>query len=224
MLHKAGCMALFAMAFAWTERDFEPAHYRSGTLPVETVQPQTAGGGQVLLELRIDESGRVGSVTTLRSTPPYAELLGNAVGRWHFAPARAKPEGKDELVPVESRVLVAGLFRPPTSYDAPARGEVPEDVASASEEVPFPVLTPTPLYPPTAASHTGQVVLVEVDVGQEGNVTDSRIVRGAFGFDTVSLEAAQEWKFRPARREGRAVSSTVYIVFGFREPVAVEGS
>jgi TonB family protein len=117
-------------------------------------------------------------------------------------------------------VLVAGLFRPPTTYDAPSRGEVPKDIASASEEAPFPLLITTPLYPPHAGSHTGHVVLVEVEVGEDGDVADSRIVRSSPGFDGVSLDAGRSWKFRPARHGGRAVSSYVYIVFGFREPVA----
>ena len=34
-----------------------------------------------------------------------------------------------------------------------------------------------------------------------------------------ATNAAREWRFRPARRKGKAVSSVAYIVFGFREPV-----
>jgi TonB family protein len=219
MLKIARHIAVLAFASALVGADFEPARFRSGELPVQAVQPPMAGGGRVLLELHIDASGMVTNVTTLRSTPPLSGLLADAVSQWRFAPARATHEELEHLVPVESRVLVTGVFRPPTLYDAPARGEVGEEVASASEEVPFPTSITTPVYPPTAGPHIGQVVLVEAEVGDDGSVTDARVLRSPAGFQVVSLDAARKWKFRPARREGRAVTSIVYIVFGFREPV-----
>jgi TonB family protein len=206
--------------FALAATDFEPARLESGSLSVETVQEPFTGRGEVLLELAVDASGRVTQITTLRSTPPFAEPLENAVRQWRFAPARASLEEEEGLSPVDSRVLVAGVFRPQTLYDAPAMGEAPEDAAPASDAVPFPASMPAPVYPPHAGSHTGHIVIVEVEVGDDGKVTDAKVLRSSPGFDEVSLDAARGWTFRPARRDGRAVPANVYVVFGFREPVS----
>jgi len=196
---------------------FEPARFQSGS--VAAPSPMTVGGGEVLLELDVDTSGNVSKVTTLRSTPPYTDLLRDAARQWRFAPAREIPEESEEWAPVASKVLVAGVFRPPTTYDAPARGEVSEDVAAPSASVPFPTSLTVPPYPPTAYQHGGRVVLVEVDVGVDGKVEKTKVLRSDPSLEDASRTAAAAWQFRPARRSGEAVPSVAYVVFGFREPV-----
>ncbi len=205
------------LGFVIVATDFEPARFLSGDLPAQPLM--VVGRGQVLLELHLDAAGSVTNVVPLRSTPPFTDLLANAAREWQFTPARETDGEPPALVAIETRVLVAGLFRPPTTYDTPSRGEVPEDVASASEEVPFPTTIAPPLYPPTAPPHLGAVVLVEVEVGEDGTVDNSRSIRSPGGFESVSTDAARQWKFRPARRAGSPVRSFAYIVFGFRDPV-----
>jgi TonB family protein len=202
---------------------FEPARYESGEL--FTQPPMTLGGGEVLLELGVAASGEVSDVTVLRTTPPFGDLLVTAVRGWRFAPAREVQEDADVPVDVDSKVLVVGFFRPPTFYDAPARGEVPVDVAPPTREVPFPTTMVAPLYPPQVYFHMSQTVGVEVEVGLKGEVTSSKVVRPAESADlsASAMDAAKEWRFRPARRDGRTVRSVAYIVFGFRELV-VSGS
>jgi TonB family protein len=187
---------------------FVPASYRSGSLP--TQPPQVAGGGDVLLEVRVGIDGKVLRASTLRDTPPFTELLLESIRLWRFAPA--EQEGKE----VESAVLVAGLFRPPTLM-GPTAGEPRQDVAAASEEIPIPYSTTLPDYPPSAL--TDAVVLVEALVQSDGTVKQAHSVRSVAGFDDAATKAALQWKFRPARREGRPVDSLAYIVFGFRQPV-----
>jgi TonB family protein len=76
-----------------------------------------------------------------------------------------------------------------------------------------------PSYPPTAHLHGSQTVLVEVDVGEDGKVTSSKVIRSAPGLDAAALDAARQWRFRPARRAGKTTLSVAYILFGFGEPV-----
>jgi TonB family protein len=187
---------------------FVPASYRSGSLP--TQPPQVAGGGDVLLEVKVGLDGKVIQASTLRDTPPFTELLVEAIRLWRFAPA--EQEGRA----VESAVLVAGLFRPPTLM-GPTAGEPRRDVGTATEEIPIPYSAATPNYPPAAL--TDAVVLVEALVQSDGTVKQARPVRSVAGFDDAATKAAIQWKFRPARREGRPVDSLAYIVFGFRQPV-----
>jgi TonB family protein len=179
----------------------------------------TAGGGEVLLELQVAASGEVTGVTTLRTTPPFGDLLRQAASGWRFEPAREVQEDPDAPIAVDSKVLVAGFFRPPTLYSAPARGDVPKDVAPPSAEVPFPTTMVAPLYSPTAYLHMSQTVGIEVEIGLKGEVTSSKVIRRAEGLDAAAMDAAKEWRFQPARRNGEAVRSVAYIVFGFREPV-----
>lgn len=213
---------IWVLALSWlvSVESFEPARLRSGEAFIQP--PMTAGGGEVLLELEVAASGEVTGVTTLRTTPPFGDLLRQAASGWRFEPAREVQEDPDAPIAVDSKVLVAGFFRPPTLYNAPARGEVPKDVAPPSAEVPFPTTMVAPLYSPTAYLHMSQTVVIELEVGAEGKVASSKVIRKAEGLNAAAEDAAREWRFRAARRNGKAVRSFAYIVFGFREPVVSE--
>lgn len=213
---------IWVLALSWlvSVESFEPARLRSGEAFIQP--PMTAGGGEVLLELEVAASGEVTGVTTLRTTPPFGDLLRQAASGWRFEPAREVQEDPDAPIAVDSKVLVAGFFRPPTLYNAPARGDVPKDVAPPSAEVPFPTTMFAPLYPPTAYLHMSQTVVIELEVGAEGKVASSKVIRKAEGLNAAAEDAAREWRFRAARRNGKAVRSFAYIVFGFREPVVSE--
>jgi TonB family protein len=211
---------LLALTWVLLAKPFEPARFESGDFFIQP--PMTAGGGDVLLELDVAASGDVRSVTVLRTTPPFGDLLQQAASGWRFEPAREVQESPDAPVAVDSKVLVAGFFRPPTLYNAPARGEVPKDVAPPSAETPFPTSMVAPIYPPKAYFHMSQTVGIEVEIGVKGEVTSSKVIRPAETEDlsNAAMEASKEWRFRPARRSGKAVPAVAYIVFGFRELVA----
>ena len=89
---------------------------------------------------------------------------------------------------VESTVLVAGIFRPPT-LNTPTLGEPPRNVASASNETPFPLTTVMPRYPPLARD--SGIVLVEARVDAGGGVADVKVIRSARPFDEPALDAAR---------------------------------
>jgi TonB family protein len=179
--------------------------WKLGTLP--PLPDPSVGSGEVLLEVPIDAGGRVGSIRTLRDSPPYTEALRSAVTGWLFEPAR---DGAGQ--PVAGAVLVAGSYRPATVI-GPALGEPPRDVAAAGTGVPVPLKTVPAPYPPLARGDAS--VLVEITVGAAGTGTP-RVVRGAPGFDDAALQSAREWQFRPALGGGQ-----VYVVYGFRRPVSM---
>jgi TonB family protein len=210
-------LSVLALTAFVAAHDFEPARFQSGSLIPQS--PMTVGGGEVLLELDVNASGSVAQVTTLKSTPPFTAPLREAVRQWRFSPAREISAETAEREPVDSKVLVAAVFRAPALYDAPTWGEVPEELASPSEDVPVPSSLAIPPYPPSTYYHLDQTVLVEVEVDDEGKVTGTRMLRTAEGLNEVSRETAARWKFRPARRYGEAVPSVAYIVFGFRAPI-----
>lgn len=210
---------LWTLSSLLAAKPFEPARLESGNVFIQP--PTTLGGGEVLLELDVSSSGEVTGVTILRTTPPFGDLLRQAASGFRFTPAREVQEDPESSVAVDSRVLVAGYFRPPTFYDAPARGEVPQDVKAPSAEVPFPTTIVAPVYPPTVYFHMGQMAIIEVDVAADGKVTASEVIRRAESeeLNAAAADAARQWRFRPARRNGRTVPSVACIVFGFRELV-----
>jgi TonB family protein len=179
--------------------------------------PETVGYADVWIQLSVNAGGTVEDIDTLKSSEPLTSHLLLAVAGWTFEPARE--DGK----PVPSQVLVAALYRPPVLFNNPVIGTPSKDVQAPSNEVAFP-LTPTPpnypantILPPGG---TGHVVVVEVLVGEKGDVQGTQIVSSTSGlFNETSLQAARQWKFRPARRDGLPVEGRAYLIFGFRQPV-----
>ena len=214
------CGAIVALA---AEGGFLPAQYRGGTLP--PIPIQALGKGEVFLELTVTSRGGVSAVRTLRATPPFTEAMSTAARSWQFRPAEEEMEPKPGQPvdatprrPVESKVLVVGLFRPPT-LNTPTLGEPPTDVASPSDETPYPLATVMPLYPPLARENG--IVLVEARIDTGGRVVDATVIRSAPPFDDSARDAARRWSFRPAQVHGTAVASLAYIVVAFRQPITV---
>ena len=165
------------------------------------------------LEVVVDAAGRVAQMRPLRASPLPSDPLMPAVADWRFQPAI------DRGVLVPSRVLVAAIFRPAQMNDAPTLGEPPVDLARSSDEIPFPIVTETPQYPPLAVGEG--VAVIEVFVGVDGRALQVRSAARAPGFDQVALDAASRWSFRPARRNGLPIETYAYLVFAFRQPVVV---
>lgn len=213
----AACLSGVALA---AQPGYSPARYTAGAKPPLPAVTQALGGGQAIFELLISPSGGVTTVTPLRTTPPFSALVADAIAGWQFAPAEDDtigPDGKPAgRVSVPSRVLVAALYRAPTLL-TPTLGERPKNVASASAEVAFPTSSAEPPYPVQARS--GGVVLIEVRVDGTGNVADAKVIGSAPPFDSPALDAARQWRFRPARVGGRPAETYVYLLFGFPEPI-----
>lgn len=197
------------------------AVFQSGTIPTLSVMSVEVGGGEVLLEVSVDKTGAVTAMTPLRETATFTERMTQSVKTWRFQPAEAeipavrrKPGGPTTEA-VDSRVLVAGVFRRPSVIGV-TFGEPVKDVATASTDIPFPTNLVTPPYPPGTMSPG--VVLVEVRVDAGGAVTDAKIRIPSPGYDSASLSTARQWRFRPARPGGGAAASVAYIVFGYPVP------
>jgi len=176
----------------------------------------------VLVDLDVSATGTVTRATPLRSTPPFTDFVLNAVREWQLFPARDVPDADraqageaTSRVAIESHVLVAAVFRPP-SLRAPTLGEPPKDV-SGSDVLPFPLAMIPPLFPPKAASNG--VVLLEVHVSANGSVDDVGVINSSPPFDDAAVKAVRQWHFHPAQHR-RPVATYVYVILGFRVPVA----
>jgi TonB family protein len=197
---------------------FTPARLVEATAPAQP--PNAPGGGEVVLGVTVSEAGRVSAIRTLRAAPPFTELVVQAIEQWRFTSATVSASG-DAPRAIASDVLVAALFRPPALYDLP--GDTPAEgvgaVPAASSAMPYPTRLVSPAYPPKAVFDG--VVVVEVSVTAQGDVSDASVLGGGSGFAGAALAAARQWRFRPAIRDGRQIDSYAYLIFGFRQPVTV---
>jgi protein TonB len=75
-----------------------------------------------------------------------------------------------------------------------------------------------PEYPFEARTQGVQgTVVVAVTVGADGVPKDVRAVRTlGLGMDEAAVGAAAQWRFAPARKDGRAVEAPASLQFSFR--------
>lgn len=175
------------------------------------IPARAAAGGEVLLEVSLGSAATVASgITILHDVPPFTPSLRQAVTGWRFRPGAAT------LVP-GGRVLVAGSFRSPVLLEVGPLPSPPADLA-ASPTVPVPVQWVRPAYPATAIGDA--IVILEASVGADGSVGQIVAVHGARPFTAAAMDAARQWRFRPAVIDGVRVATVAYLVFGFRQPVS----
>lgn len=211
--------ALLCLAVTHAQGPWTPAQHVGGSVP--PLPKLAIGGGQVVLELAVDDGGGVTAVKPLRTTPPFAESLAAEARGWRFTPAEEeRPDparaGATTRVAVASKVALIGMFRPPV-LRGPTLGPVPKDVAAPADDVAFPLSMVMPRFPPTARA--GGQVVVEARIAADGTMGDVKVLQAQPPFQGAALDALSQWTFRPARRAGVAIPSFVYIVFGFAEIV-----
>lgn len=178
--------------------------------------PTVVGGGEVLVEATVGRDGVLRRPIIVRGTPPYTQMVLDAIATWRFAPARTV--GADGVeAPVEMPVAIAAAYRPPILMNAPTIGEPPKEWSKPSGDAAYPLSITMPDYPPQARD--GGVVLFEVSLNEKGGVIDTRGVASTGGFESASRAALATWSFKGASYRARPVPSTAYVLFGFREPV-----
>jgi TonB family protein len=201
---KAFLMGLLMMT---TQGAQVTARFANGQAPA--LPPLAQNGGVAGLELVVARSGIVQDAVVIDDSPPFTEEMRRVVRLWQFETTSA--EGATE----PARVAVVGLFRAPTLLGgAPPP---PKRVSTPSPEIPYPVSTATPAYPPKALS--SGVVMLEVEVDEKGAVSAVEMLNLTEGFDAVAVEAARKFRFQPAKLDGRPVRSFAVVVFGFPQPV-----
>jgi TonB family protein len=73
-----------------------------------------------------------------------------------------------------------------------------------------------PEYPAAARQlNVSGSLEVEITVGEDGSVTEAKVLKGNAMFSSASLSAVKLWKFNPMVQDGVAKSFTSVIVFNF---------
>lgn len=201
-------LIVFLVAAGVQAGAFEPPRVVSS--PFGGVPWGARAAGVVVLDVDVDDRGRVRGVETVKDVEPFGDSLRSSVSSWTFEPAR------DDGQAVEYPVLVAALVRP-AMLQFPAPPPPPPPPPDAPEAIAFPTEIAVPPYPANRVG--GAAVLVEVEIDDRGRVVSAEIEGETSGFDDAALEAARRWVFRPAKHEGRGVPSRAYLLFVFRPPV-----
>jgi TonB family protein len=127
--------------------------------------------------------------------------------------------------PISSSEARPGVSAP--HEEASATTDRGEEASAAAENGGDVVHRVIPQVSPGARNTvTGMIrVLVKVDVDAAGNVTQARLQSPGPSkyFARLALEAARDWKFKPALANGQAVASEWVVRFGFSRR-ATEGS
>ncbi len=170
-------------------------------------------GAFAILEVQISAAGRVTDAIQLAGAAPIGDLVRQHVVGWRFEPARNE---RDE--PVSSTVLVALVNRAPAlGGSIPPLPKTPRPV-EASSAIAYPERIAMPPVPPQASQSA--VVLLEVEVGKDGDVASADVVGSSDGFDGIALDTIRSWKFAPATRNGATVAARAYVLFAFRPRAA----
>lgn len=212
-------LAVTSAVAAQSVFQFVPPRVAQAAVPAAP-GPHVVGGGQVLIEAIVSRSGLLTQPVVLRSTPPYTQLVLDAIPHWRFLPATATDRNGKEA-PAEAPVLIAAIYRPPTLLNGPTAGQPPASVRAPSADVPLPVDLITPAYPVKAANVLFAPVLFEVQLDERGQVRNAVAVAAEPGFESVARDAVMQWRFRPASFDGRPVPGSAYVFFGFSAPVIV---
>jgi TonB family protein len=200
--------------------------------PTDLIAAKTQG--VVYVKVRIATDGSVTTAAVDRVDPPNAAALADAavagVKTWTFDPAQqqGKPVASDEIVPIvfalndQALPAIAGA-----TLDA-IRISPPDADSTASKSIDTPPTedvsfrrSDAPKYPKAAidARQSGKLVL-KVQVDEKGNVRYVEVEKAdppeaKAIFEETSVAAVMQWKFNPAKKNGKPVSGWVRVPIDF---------
>lgn len=134
-------------------------------------------------------------------------------------PAKPETASKEpESAPVKEPVITEPAA---PKKEAPNAGRATASVKTASAAVeirpPVPVKTVTPPYPPIAkAAKVRGEVAVALNVNEKGVPVKATVLEGPTLLRASALEAAKDWRFKPALSGSEPVPSTFIARFHYK--------
>ncbi len=125
------------------------------------------------------------------------------------------PRADERPTTEQPRIVDEPIAPPPPPVASPSPAAPP---AVADSDSPVPISRPAPRYPQEALSRNiGGVVRVQAVVAADGSV-ERMEVAGSSGnryLDRAAMDAVRRWRFKPAVRNGQAVTATVIVPLEF---------
>jgi outer membrane biosynthesis protein TonB len=172
---------------------------------------QTSAEGIVVFEVSVGERGEVKKTGVLVDVPPFTAAAEQSLKSWKFAPATQNGRAED------SQMLVAFAFRHAVYLaNPPALNGVFPSKGSEGGRSDF--IAPSILYATYAGYPASTVaygaIVVQASVKADGSTGDVTVLRDLpGGFAAMAIEAAKQWRFQSALRDGQGVPSKVAIAF-----------
>ena len=186
-------------------------HLSTAALPLPP--SKTVETGLVILSASIDPTGIPACIEVVQGASPFIEPALLAVRKWTFDTNNMK---------TTSTVTIAILFRARTTLpDQPSVLNmpcVPCEPCSA-DSAPKPSTIVDPGYPSQSIAE-GSVIL-QMQIDSKGGVQKTDVIREVPSLTSSAKEAVSQWRFVPARQNGRAVPGTAVAVISFLSPVLV---
>jgi TonB family protein len=191
--------------------------------------------GVVIIEAVIGEEGKVRNTRVLRSIPMLDAAATEAVRQWEFTPTLlngvAVPvvmTATVNFMPKEASGVAGGVLGaldappPPPPPPPPPAGEGKGLSDPAAIRTGGGIRPPTrithvnPVYPPDAREAKVQgVVILDVLLGVDGKVEQTKILRSIPLLDQAAIDAVRQWEFTPTLLNGepKKVIMTVTVNF-----------
>ena len=155
-------------------------------------------------ELKVQEAKWVKSYDRAKELASSAKAAGEKaladakVGkdRAEAAAAKARAAAEARAKAAANRVRVAGAIQPPTK-----------------------IKNVQPVYPAVARqARVGGTVQLEVEIGEDGKVSDARVVKSVPLLDQAALDAVKQWEYTPMTKGGVAVPVVMMVTVNFTRP------
>lgn len=203
-LSLGGC--LWALP-AKSVRHFEPVRIVS---TAETLYPAgSTASGTVILEVMVEETGKVGLVQVVRGVPQLTEAAERSVRQWKFEPARL--DGQRVAAPV----LAAFSF----NLSLPSSSGPDRFQTKRKEPLPYEpirIISTAPANNPSADVAFGYVTL-QVVVDATGAARAVKVMDGIPVLAAEAERSVREWKFRPAQFAGAPLATPMVASFVFSD-------
>lgn len=176
-------------------------------------RPLTAGSSQQIAVVAVSR-GALAAVLAAQ-TPVLPEKSptprANALHRTTATPAKQTPalQAKQPPQPSLAQALAEKNNPGVTGQGSDAQSMYPA----------YPTVSPSPqVRDRSLLPQTDQKVIVEVDLGADGQVQQARLVSGiGNALDQLVLDTVRGWQFHPATQNGQSVPSRVELVFPFNK-------
>ena len=190
----------------------------------------------MIIEAVIGEDGKVRAARVLRSIPMLDPAALEAVKQWEFTPTllngTAVPVVMTATVnfvpkdaPGAAGGVAGGAFDappPPPPPPPPPAGKATGLTDPAAIRVgggitpPRKIVDYRPEYPPDAREARVQgVVIVEVLIGADGKVEQTKVLRSIPQLDQAAIDAVRQWEFTPTLLNGEAKKVIMTVTVNF---------
>jgi TonB family protein len=180
--------------------------------------------GQVILSVQINTSGEVDGVRLISGHPMLSPPAIEAVKQWTYKPylLNGNPVAVETIVSLnftlsDDRGLVEDAPVPKDSDPTQPGAAVPQRVR-VSSGLSSGLLTfrVNPVYPPDAREQGIQgLVLMRVEIDQEGNVETVDLISGDPLLAPAAIEAVKQWKYKPYLLNGNPMNVETQVQVNF---------